>query len=180
MKTKQKLSMIIFWTIMLSALLFAGFKGHSQTNVALGVGVFEQSGIVGNALSLQGEVTHSFTRNFGVTADYSYARLQKGDGRTIYLMGSPILTPDGSTFSQTSLLVNYKVYTNDDRVAVRAGAGASLQQWEDFYPTAQLDIIAFPTANIYPYLSWQPVFRGGFGEGRGWSHTVTLNLALKL
>lgn len=168
--------------ILTFALLFSFTLSAQQTSdntLSFGAGVFEQSGIIGNALGLQAEFTHQFSRNFGLTADYSYAKLQKGDGREVNYLGSVVKTPDGSTFNQLSLLFNYKFYTDED-MAIRVGAGAAHQNFEEFYPSAQLDIIAFADAKVYPYLSWQPVFRGGFGEGDGWSHTVTLNLAIKL
>jgi hypothetical protein len=162
------------------AMLFATCAIFAQTSFSIGAGVFEQSGIIGVSLGMQTEVNHEFTRNFGVTGDFTYAKLQDGDGREVYLMGGLIDTPDGSTFNQASMLVTYKIFTYDERMAIRIGAGGAYQNWEDIYPTAQLDLIAFADANFYPYLSWQPVFRGGFGEGDGWSHTVTLNLAIKI
>lgn len=171
-------NLILTFALLLTCVLSA--QVTSNNSLALGAGPFEESGIIGVSLGLQAEFNHEFSRNVGLTADYTYARQQDGHGNTIYIMGSPILAPNGSTFNQVSLLVNYKVYTLDERMAIRLGAGAAHQNWEDFYPTAQLDIIGFANSDIYPYLSWQPVFRGSFGEGDGWSHTVTLNLAIKL
>lgn len=171
-------NLILTFTLLFGLVLTA--QNTSNNSLAIGAGLLEESGIVGVSLALQAELNHEFTRNLGVTADFTYAKLQDGDGRTMYIMGSPVLAPDGSTFNQVSLLLNYKFYTMDERMAIRVGAGAADQNWEDFYPTAQLDLIAFADSNIYPYLAWQPVFRGSFGEGDGWSHTVTLNLAIKL
>lgn len=150
-------------------------QSTSTNSLSVGAGLFEQQKVAGVSLALQTELNHEITRNFGLTAGYTYVRQQYGDGRTIYIMGEPIKAPSGQTFNQLSLLVNYKFYTNDERLSIRTGFGA-VNDFNITYTTAQLDLIAFANSNIYPYLSWQPVF----GGVDGWSHTVTLNLAIKI
>ncbi len=166
------------------AMLLLTCVTFAQTNISIGGGVLEQGRVLGIGFAYNGEVNQEITRNFGITAGYTGALLQTGNSVLLVQTGDGFdkleQAPDGTEFHQVHLLGNYKFYTNDEHTAFRINAGAVWQQDGEYHPAAGLDIIAFPKSPLHAYLSWLPVFRGAWGEGDGWSHTVTLNIAVRL
>ena len=97
-------------------------------------------------------------------------------------------SPEGSKYDQVSLLANYLIVTHPDGdVGIRLNGGAAyLPHTDVIRGNFGIDLVAFFDKKFYPYLSWNVVPNGKFGEGDarqgdfGWVHSVTLNMAIKL
>jgi hypothetical protein len=90
-------------------------------------------------------------------------------------------SPPGSKFQQVQLMGLYQFHPGYEDMGIRLNAGIARQISGPIYSTFGIDIHAFTDSLVHPYLSWSFVPRGDFGSGEpGWSHTVTLNIALRL
>lgn len=173
MKTIMKLLVVLF----ISAT-------YGQTDLSIGAGLLEQSRVLGVGIATSVAVSQPLYKNFGVTAIYTHGFLNTGDSKLIVPDGNSFYVlsqaPHGTKWNQLQIMANFKVYTNDDRVAIRFNGGVARQLGNVVKPTFGLDLIAFPNNRVYTYLSWSPVILEKFDTGSGWSHTVTLNLAVRL
>ena len=156
-------------------------QANGQTNLAFGGGLLEESRKLGIGVAVSATVSQDLYSNFGVSAIYTHGILETGYAKLITQDGS-ILSQNapGTKFNQYQFMLYYKAVTEDEKLAVRFNGGLAIQTGEPLRKTLGVDIIAYPMAKVYPYLSWSPVLREKFYAGQGWSHTVTINLAIKL
>lgn len=154
----------------------------SQTRISFGAGVMEQSRMLGTNLAVQAGLDQYFSRNLSIRAIYQYAFLDTGTAQLHTQSGEVLNQPGpGSKFQQLQLMGAYTVYTWDEEMAFRIGAGAARQISGPVYPTFALDIIGFSDKRVSPVLSWSPVIRGDYNSGEpGWNHSVTLNFSIRL
>lgn len=160
------------------AMLVLGINLSAQTDVSFGVGVLEQTRNLGIGLAVNVSVQQELVDNLGVGLIYTKGFMQTGN---VILVDSGISLPkDGDDFQQLQLMLNYKIYTSDENLAIRPSIGAARQISGGIFPTFALDIMPFPKDKVHAFLSWSPVIRDGFYEGEGWSHTVTINFGINI
>lgn len=149
--------------------------------ISLGAGLLEESRKLGVGFATSAALSYDVHTNITTSLTYTKVFLQTGNS-VLYVDNGDVLTqnPDGTKFNQLQVMVGYKVYTRDENIAIALSVGGATQFTGEMYKTFKLDIIPFPNSNFHPYLSWAPVIKGKFSEGSGWSHTVTMNLAIKL